>query len=183
MPLIMNTINSDKFDFAKKFEMMGNMFVLVSIELQYINPGKLYMQERPYHWRLDDKKGPPFDISVDSKSGNLKEIVFFIENKKINIEKLPLSNLDRSGNPSFDLSTFNNNTFHYDEYGSVEYTLFKDTLYCIFASSSLDFSNNKIIIKQEKSLEYILDGSNQLIGVGINLIETEMEVLEEAKLL
>lgn len=178
MALVLSGINQGKCGNKRNFEYMGNRFALINVTLILPLQEKSYMEQRPYHWRIGNGEAPPFDITLESRKWNLKEINFFIVGKKVFIQTDKKDYMVKEGIPIFKKGIFGDNCYYNDEEGNLKFTFYEDDLYCIFSESNFEFT-----VKLDESLECVFDSEKNLIGIILRgLKKDEIEVLKQADL-
>lgn len=159
-------------------EYMGHQFVLVTITMSLFSAHSSHLLPRPYHWRLADGKNPPLDVSIDPESGLLREITFFIADKKI--KQLPEpSYRSGNGNPAFQTNSWREDEYYLDEEGLVSVSLYNNDIYCSFSGLNIDFA-----LDIDFKLGCLFNINNILAGFILRRLDhQEMKVLKDAGLI
>lgn len=120
----------NNIEIHRKFEAMGENLLLAKLE---VLPKCL----SPYHWFLEDKRKPPFDIAINPDNGLFSYIKFFFQDEKLQQTNSYINCVKREeGYPQFDISSFDDRKYHIFEQGKLEVYLYDRNLHLIVSKTN-----------------------------------------------
>lgn len=157
----------------RNFEAMGENLLLIKLE-------SIPKCLSPYHWFLEDKKKPPFDIAINPDNGLFNYIKFFFQDEKIQkINSYINCEKREDGYPQFDISSFNEKKYHVFEQGKMEAYLQERNLYLVVSKT-----NSCRCLKLDSYNSILFDAGDNFTGIVCkDLSDKELEELVNAKIL
>ncbi len=179
MPLRLHESINGKCTVERKFEEMGDKFVLVDINIEVEGIDTKYQNLSPLHWRIGDGKNPPLDISVNNHNKIIRGINFFIADEKILQKDIHIESSIEKGVPVFDNELWKNEEYYVDDIGSVRYFQFKNSICCILSEGKWNLS-----LELEDNLTLIFGIDNEVVAIIVEcLTAEEILILEKAHLI
>lgn len=179
MRLTLHEIIKEKCKVERKFEEMGDKFVLVDINVEVEGISTKYQNLSPLHWRIGDGKNPPLDISVNSHNKIIKGINFFIADEKILQKDINIVTSIEKGVPVFDNMLWKNGEYYIDNTGTVRYLQFENSICCILSENKWNLS---LELGDDLTLVFGID--NEVVAIIVEcLTAEEIFILEKAHLI
>ncbi|AIF51849.1 hypothetical protein [Pelosinus sp. UFO1] len=168
---ICNKLNNIRIQ--RNFEAMGENLLLVKLEF-------LPKCLSPYHWFLEDKRKPPFDIAINPDDGFISYIKFFFQDEKVQKNNSNIKyGKEEEGYPQFDTSSFDEKKYHIFEQGKLEAYIQEKSLYLIVSKT-----NSYRCLKLDAYNAILFDETDTFTGVICkDLSAKELGELVRAKIL
>jgi hypothetical protein len=163
----------DEINICRSFESMGRGLLLVRLDFQPKHCS-------PYHWFLESKRKPPFDIALRPEDGSITYIKFFFQDEKIeNNNTIINCVVENEGLPLFDISDFNDKNYQHFEDGNVDVYLYKRDMH-VKVSGAKEFRN----INLDKQNSVIVDEEGFFVGLIMKeLTQVEINELIQAEVI
>ncbi|HMM19085.1 MAG TPA: hypothetical protein PKA10_00005 [Selenomonadales bacterium] len=156
---------------VRKCESMGNGLLLVRLDIEP-------RTQSSFHWLLENKRKPPFDIAINPQNGLISYLKFFLQDEKVKEQgcTMQCGKYQVEGLPLFDLQEFNEKNYQIFEEGQLD-AFYDGRNLCI---TTPDFVGYRCLNLDEKNA-ILFDEKSFFVGVILkNLSEEEIGELMQA---
>lgn len=164
-------ISNKKKTYIRNIEKLSEGLVIFKICLndRHLQPN--------YHYFFEDKKKPPFDLSLNTESGTIEYISFFLQDEKI-IEKTKYINIVyKNTQISFDISNFGIDNSSSTQFAEFEFQI--DSLSSIWLLRKNTNEENVNAYNLNDNTFLLFDVKNNFVGVLLkNLTLSEYNELQ-----
>ena len=155
-----------------EFEKVADDLLMVSLDNDINDQAQVFS-----YWRMLGNGGnPPLEVGINTETGTIKSITFFVDLDCFKEFRFPYKNI-LLGNILVDSSIFSKANDYVNSQGSYFVALDGNRFMCEF--------NEKCDIKEiivNENIEFYMDGNNQLRGFAINKL-TDSEIKKIRSLL